>query len=162
MTEVRVEAVDNGPLFGVAGAPPDPIAANLAVDAAAAALTRFLNTQLVDRETMFSDAGIATLVDPAALDEATRAALGTIDVARVRGTVTADASATADVLMDGATLEAVTLTYAATLSLVLDEGQGLVRHSGTITFTPLQGQLTLVAWQPTTTLGGDLQEGLSR
>ncbi|CAN5116105.1 hypothetical protein BH23ACT9_BH23ACT9_30570 [soil metagenome] len=159
--EVRVTSGSNGALFGVAPTPWDPAAATQAVDAAAAVLDRFLNAQFVDRDTYWSDAGVAVLLDPAAVDPATRQALGALDGHEVLGTVTGSASATADVVLDGSTLQAVTLTYATTLELILADGTGSVAHRGVITFTPLQGRLTLVGVQPTTTFAGDLQAVLS-
>ncbi len=161
VTQVRVTGVNNAVLFGGAETPADAAAANQAVDLAAASLGRYLNAQLVDRATMFSDAGTATLVDPATLDEQTRSALGTLDRSRVLGTVSGSATAIADVLIDGTTVEAVTLTYTADAELVLVGARGPLTQSGTITFTPLQGQLTPVSWRPVTTFGGDLEAALS-
>ncbi|MGI9016860.1 MAG: hypothetical protein ACR2HR_07125 [Euzebya sp.] len=155
--EVRVKTSDNHELFGAAATPIDQGAVNHAVNLASDGLNRFLNSQFVNRDTLFSDAGITALVNPAALDEATRAALGSITGVQVLGTRTGSASATADVIIDGSVVEAVTLSYASTLELVLVEGSGPVSHAGVMTFALQQGQLALVAVQPTTTYGGDLQ-----
>lgn len=158
IAEVRVANASNGALFGVAQAPADPAAANQAADAAGAALTAFLNAQFTDPATWFSDAGIAALVDPARLDEPTRQALGQLAGTAVQAVTTGSATATADVVIDGTVLEAVTLTYATTMDVTLPTGEsGPVEHAGVITFSPLQGTLTLAAVQPRTTYGGDLQ-----
>lgn len=169
--QVHTIAGDNHALFGGPSRPINQAAANRAVNLASDALNAFLNAQFVNRDTMFSEAGIAVLVAPGALDQATREALGLINAGPVNtakinrdtilGTRTGSASAVADVLIDGDVVQAVTLRYASTVDLVTTEGEGPVSHVGVITFVPVDGALQMVAIQPTTTFGGNLGDLMS-
>jgi hypothetical protein len=161
ITGTTITPVANGVLYGVADAPPDQAAAGAAVQQATDLLGRFLDAQFVSRSTFLSDDGIGAVLDAGLLDDATRQALGVLERDDVLGTRTGPARTTAEVLLDGTVVEAVTLTYRAELELVLEDARGPVVQTGTLVLSPLQGVLAPMVWQPTTTFGGTLPEALS-
>ncbi|WP_370327471.1 hypothetical protein [Euzebya sp.] len=154
--DVTVVNTDNDAIYGRPVAPYDPDVAHAVVQEAVGRLDRFLNAQFADPATRLSAAGIGALIDPALLDEPTRAALGELGRDDVVTTRTGTSSATARLLVVGTAVDAVELGYTATFDLVLDDVEGPVEHTGVVVFTPLQGTLTVGGVQPTTTFGGDL------
>lgn len=152
---ITVVGTGNAALLGVPGPPPSNEAAELAVDAARRALLTFLNAQLADEATRFSAGPVDRLLSAGARRVVTpehRAGLGQVDLPIAR-TITGPAATVAQVLVDGTTAHAVTLTYTARLTVELADGQQApVEQSGSMTFLPTPEGWRADAVQVTTEL----------
>lgn len=162
VTHIHVAPSSNAAILGVPEPMVDDAAALAATQAAADRMVAFLQAMLVTKGSYFSDAALATLLDPAGLDAATRSAAGVLDGADVLGTRAVGAQATASVLINGSAVQMVSLSYSASADLVLTDGEGPVTHAGVISFAPApDGALQVTAWDPVATYGGALEGLLS-
>lgn len=137
--DITLVGLSNAEIRGTPGPPTDHGAAERAVAGARDALAAFLDAQFVAQDTRFSAAPIDRLLSPRALgvlSEQDRAGLGQVALPVAR-TVTGPASTRAHVLVHGAEVDAVTLTYDAALTVVLSGDRAApATLSGAMTFVP--------------------------
>lgn len=155
---ITVVGLDNAEIRGVAGAQPNDEKARQAVTGARDTLATFLDAQFVAPQSRFSGGPIDALLTPAAhaaLTDEARAGLGQMALP-VSHTVTGPAAARAQVLVLGDAVDAVTLTFDAALTIVLDDDTHVpVTQSGSMTFLPTEVGWRADAVEVTT----DLPEG---
>jgi len=136
---ITVVGMDNAAILGRRGTPAASAVAEQAVAAARDVLAAFLDAQLAAEDTRFSAGPIDHLLSPrarAALTDEDRAGLGQAALP-VGRTITGPASTVAQVLVDGDRAHAVTLSYNALLTVVLEDGTSSpAKQSGAMTFVP--------------------------
>lgn len=138
---ITVVGMDNAAIRGARAAPAASDVAEQAVAAARDVLRAFLDAQLVAEDTRFSAGPIDHLLSRrarAALTDEDRAGLAQLALPVAR-TITGPASAVAQVLVDGDGAHAVTLSYNALLTIVLEDGRSSsAKQSGAMTFVPTE------------------------
>ncbi len=157
VAHIQLTPTSHGEIVGLPEPQMDTAVAEAMVERGRQRLQAFLDAQFVAADTRFSAEGVAALVDPALLTPADLAGLGVLapDV-EVLGTRTGTAHARAEILLDGAVVHSVALTYSATTELVLADAEGTVVHEGRVAFVELDGTLETAALEGRTTFGGDL------
>lgn len=138
---IRMVGASNAEILGTDASPPEPAAAEQAVEATRKTLENFLNAQFVDEATRFSEEPLQALLGPRArgsLTDADRAGLGVVDLP-IEKTFTGPTSTVAQVVLEGSDVRLVHLFYVTKLSVEFADGaRSPVDMRGSMTFMPTE------------------------